>query len=144
MNGYWCLFIFKNLKKKSHLIFIECVFCECVSIWLEIRKLLSKFFDLLFPQQLTCREALNPHQIMRGWGSPQSSLGRQSHRLCSSDPNVSAVLFPPPCCQPLGQWLSKATSSWFSSAQYKLLVDDTSPLVPIQPLIQWTDSLCSV
>lgn len=129
MNGYWCLFIFKNLKKKSHLIFIECVFCECVSIWLKIRKLLSKFFVLLFPQQLMCRETLNPHQIMRGLGSSQSSsLGRQSHSCAAQIPMFML------CCFHLS-----AVSLWDNgsqkprapglSAQYKLLVDYTSPLV---------------
>lgn len=128
MNGYWCLFIFTFLKKKSHLIHRVCILWVCEHL-IENKKVIKKFFVLLFPQQLMCRKTLNPHQIMRGSGSPQSSsLGRQSHRLCSLDSYVYAMLFPPQCCQPLGQWLSKAKSSCLS-AQYKLLIDYTSPLV---------------
>lgn len=113
MNGYWCLFIFKSLKKKSHLIFIECVFCEYVSIWLKIRKLLSKIFVLLFPQQLMCRDTLNPHQIMRGWESPQSSsLGRPSRKLCSSDSCLCCVVSTS-VLSAFGTVALKAKSSWF-------------------------------
>lgn len=38
------------------------------------------------------------------------------------------MLCPPQCCKPLGQWLSKPRALGLS-AQYKLLVDYTSPLV---------------